>query len=78
MQDHDAHEVIPSVRDRPRADGLTLALLTMHESIVKSSHLENVFRAGMPAPPFALPECYGLELRSEDLLRAGPLVVFFT
>jgi hypothetical protein len=39
--------------------------------------MDRVIKAGDPLPPFALPNAYGRELRSADLLAKGPLVLSF-
>ena len=39
--------------------------------------MDRVIKVGDPLPPFALPNAYGREVRSADLLAKGPLVLTF-
>ncbi len=60
--------------DRIPADKLAI----MHratEDLRASGIAERVARTGDPLPPFALPNIAGEEVRSQDLLTRGPLVV---
>ena len=47
------------------------------EELRTSGILERVIKVGDPLPAFALPNSYGQEVRSADLLAKGPLVVTF-
>jgi peroxiredoxin len=39
--------------------------------------MDRVIKVGDPLPAFALPNAYGQEVRSADLLAKGPLVLTF-
>jgi hypothetical protein len=47
------------------------------EELRASGIMERVIKVGDPLPAFALPNSYGQEVRSADLLAKGPLVVTF-
>ena len=47
------------------------------EELRASGVMDQVIKAGDPLPPFALPNAYGREVRSADLLAKGPLVLTF-
>jgi len=47
------------------------------EDLRHSGIMERVIKPGDPLPPFALPNAYGEEVRSADLLAKGPLVLTF-
>jgi hypothetical protein len=47
------------------------------EELRTSGIMERVIKVGDPLPAFALPNSYGQEVRSADLLAKGPLVVTF-
>ena len=47
------------------------------EELRASDIMERVIKPGDPLPAFALPNSYGQEVRSADLLAKGPLVVTF-
>lgn len=47
------------------------------EELRTSGILERVIKVGDRLPAFALPNSYGQEVRSADLLAKGPLVVTF-
>ena len=42
-----------------------------------SGIMKRVIKVGAPLPDFALPNAYGQEVRSTDLLAKGPLVLTF-
>jgi hypothetical protein len=55
-------------------------LAIMHratEALRASGIMDRVIKVGDPLPPFALPNAYGQEVRSADLLARGPLVLTF-
>jgi len=45
------------------------------EELRASGIMDRVIKVGDPLPPFALPNAYGQEVRSADLLAKGPLVL---
>jgi hypothetical protein len=47
------------------------------EELRASGIIERVVKVGDPLPAFTLPNSYGQEVRSADLLAKGPLVVTF-
>ena len=47
------------------------------EELRASGIMERVIKAGNRLPAFALPNAYGREVRSTDLLAKGPLVLTF-
>ena len=47
------------------------------EQLRASSIMDRVIKIGDPLPPFALPNAYGQEVRSADLLAQGPMVLSF-
>jgi hypothetical protein len=47
------------------------------EELRASGIMDRVIKIGEPLPPFALPNAYGQEIRSADLLAKGPLVLTF-
>jgi AhpC/TSA family len=47
------------------------------EELRRSGIMGRVIKVGDPLPPFALPNAYGEEVRSADLLAKGPLVLTF-
>lgn len=47
------------------------------EELANSGLADRALKAGDPAPAFELPDGDGMLWRSEDLLRAGPLVIVF-
>jgi hypothetical protein len=47
------------------------------EELRASGIMDRVIKVGDPLPPFALPNAYGQELCSADLLARGPLVLSF-
>lgn len=47
------------------------------EELRASGIMDRVIKAGDPLPPFALPNAYGQQVRSTDLLAKGPLVLTF-
>lgn len=47
------------------------------EELRASGIMDRVIKFGDPLPPFALPNAYGREVRSADLLAKGPLVLTF-
>ena len=47
------------------------------EELRASGIMDRVIKVGDPLPPFALPNAYGQEVRSADLLAKGPLVLTF-
>jgi hypothetical protein len=47
------------------------------EELRGSGIMDRVIKVGDPLPPFALPNAYGQEARSADLLAKGPLVLTF-
>jgi hypothetical protein len=47
------------------------------EELRRSGIMGRVTKLGDPLPPFALPNAYGEEVRSADLLAKGPLVLTF-
>jgi hypothetical protein len=47
------------------------------EELRASGIMDRVIKVGDPLPPFALPNAYGQEVRSTDLLAKGPLVLTF-
>lgn len=55
-------------------------LAIMHratEALRTSGIIDRVIKIGDPLPPFALPNAYGQQVRSADLLARGPLVLTF-
>ena len=47
------------------------------EELRASGIMDRVIKVGEPLPPFALPNAYGQQVRSADLLAKGPLVLTF-
>jgi hypothetical protein len=47
------------------------------EELRASGIMERVIKAGDPLPGFALPNSYGQEVRSAEVLAKGPLVLTF-
>jgi hypothetical protein len=47
------------------------------EDLRASGIMERVIKVGDKLPPFALPNAYGQDVRSADLLAKGPLVLTF-
>jgi hypothetical protein len=47
------------------------------EDLRASGIMDRVIKVGDPLPAFALPNAYGQEVRSADLLAKGPLVLTF-
>jgi hypothetical protein len=47
------------------------------EELRASDIMDRVIKIGDPLPPFALPNAYGQEVRSADLLAQGPMVLSF-
>lgn len=47
------------------------------EQLRASGIMDRVIKVGDPLPAFALPNAYGQEIRSVDLLARGPLVLTF-
>ena len=47
------------------------------EELRASGTMDRVIKAGDPLPPFALPNAYGRDVHSADLLAKGPLVLTF-
>jgi hypothetical protein len=47
------------------------------EDLRASGIMDRVIKVGDPLPPFALPNAYGREVLSADLLAKGPLVLTF-
>ena len=47
------------------------------EELRRSGIMERVIKAGDALPAFALPNAYGQEVRSADLIAKGPLVLTF-
>jgi hypothetical protein len=47
------------------------------EDLRASGMMDGVIKVGAPMPPFALPNAYGREVRSTELLANGPLVLTF-
>jgi hypothetical protein len=47
------------------------------EDLRASGIMDRVIKVGDPLPAFALPNAYGQEVRSADLLVKGPLVMTF-
>ena len=47
------------------------------EELRASGIMERVIKVGDPLPAFALPNSYGQEVRSADLLAKGPLILTF-
>jgi hypothetical protein len=47
------------------------------EDLRASGIMDRVIKVGDPLPAFALPNAYGQEVRSADLLVKGPLVLTF-
>lgn len=47
------------------------------EELRRSGIVNRVIKLGQPLPPFALPNAYGKEVRSADLVAKGPLVLTF-
>jgi hypothetical protein len=47
------------------------------EELRASGIMDRVIKVGDALPPFALPNAYGQEVRSADLVAKGPLVLTF-
>jgi hypothetical protein len=47
------------------------------EDLRASGIMDGVIKVGATSPAFALPNAYGQEVRSADLLAGGPLVLTF-
>jgi hypothetical protein len=47
------------------------------EALRASGLIDRVIKPGATLPPFALPNAYGTEVRSADLIKKGPLVLTF-
>lgn len=47
------------------------------EELRNSGIMDRVIKVGDKLPPFALPNAYGQEVRSADLLAGGPLILTF-
>lgn len=47
------------------------------EDLRASGIMDRVIKVGDPSPAFALPNAYGQEVRSRDVLAKGPLVLTF-
>ena len=47
------------------------------EDLRRSGIMDRVIKIGAALPPFALPNAYGQEVRSAELLAKGPLVLTF-
>jgi len=47
------------------------------EDLRRSGIMDRVIEIGAALPPFALPNAYGQEVRSSELLAKGPLVLTF-
>ena len=47
------------------------------ENLRVSGIMDRVIKVGDRLPSFALPNAYGLDVRSSDLLAKGPLVLTF-
>ena len=47
------------------------------EELRASGIMDRVIKVGDRLPAFALPNAYGREVRSDDLLAKGPLVLTF-
>ncbi len=56
---------------------VTDAMKKAFEELMQSKVLEKALRVGDTAPAFALPNPQGHIVRSEELLKQGPLVVLF-
>jgi hypothetical protein len=56
---------------------ITAAMKQGFEELTKSRVLDKALKVGDMAPAFALPDCQGKMIHSQDLLAKSPLVILF-